>query len=1020
LMKNRTTFVVAHRLTTIQNADRIFVLDRHGKIAEAGTHGELIAKNGMYNALWQAAVKASGSKTAEENDPKPFAGSNSDATATLNDKKDPYAERKSTFMSGRSKLSLFSTILRIFTRVPEAVIGIVESGKADVQTSLDCALHSIYHHPKLMRLRDVMDYETFKEKALLLVQQNTSNTKENEVDLEDRNGLHDHEIKAIMESIGLVNATLIVPDTTLPDSIREANLLQRINEDKNVVFGFTQLYDAARHFVTIAGAANKNGKWYFTIKDPEHGYQSVYTFKELKSMDFQVIQTELPDSDPLYLLEKAMAFKGEGGQITTYGKDGKEAETIDIPVQQTSLKNTLPAGAPFSDSSPGKQDDQLPLVSDNIAPSSFQRAFDTTNPQKHNNKEFRYLVHGLNNFYDTLKPFEEGITSINNMVLSASLIDEEQTGTWKDTGLILEADNSAILAAGPQDIGSPSNFLNSKLSYEELDRHRREFAVQWRKKHDIPDAATLLAEAKLNTDYYGDYTEVLIDGKKSRIVGIYIKDIKEFSPKGKTFRLVQFAMNNNLPIVALADGNTKIHGFLRALCAIEIAFMRLFVKLKSGPLPNAGSAKYKLKYNAFSIKKAVSSFVSNLFFSGKLPLISGILKSFRKNSIPNFDSLEEAQARIDEIFAGSKKTLIRSLRAHRPQYDDLPDDDLFHQTACQFMSNSFGYLLRKDGLRAYELFSKGHVYLGLTVNIAGETTELVIDPTYRQFYVAGLEDKGKKVSHEDFASVPMVLVSRKDELKENLAKHTGIGLIPDWELNSNTMHTESFETWYEPVFMSRESGPSFDRAVNALAANKLINEVTLLAMPDAKLPKNPIVLGPVSIDADGSMVTISKTGAQALPADVKNPKGFRSTSGTAILRVIDESKKEVEIVHVIEEKKVAAFFDSLAFLKKHYETTHFEGNALKLPIAVLADKLTLFVSQKDDWPDISEKAFLNIADIESPFLSPDHENVILAKISDKPAKDPTSSTLASIRSQMVPVQQIDVTPTDVTVRLSPT
>ena len=51
LMQNRTSIVVAHRLSTIAGLDEIVVLD-DGKIIEQGTHAELLKKNGAYQKLW--------------------------------------------------------------------------------------------------------------------------------------------------------------------------------------------------------------------------------------------------------------------------------------------------------------------------------------------------------------------------------------------------------------------------------------------------------------------------------------------------------------------------------------------------------------------------------------------------------------------------------------------------------------------------------------------------------------------------------------------------------------------------------------------------------------------------------------------------------------------------------------------------------------------------------------------------------------------------------------------------------
>lgn len=57
LVRNRTTFVIAHRLSTVEQADRIIVLDA-GVMVESGTHDELLSQNGIYSQLHRMQFKA--------------------------------------------------------------------------------------------------------------------------------------------------------------------------------------------------------------------------------------------------------------------------------------------------------------------------------------------------------------------------------------------------------------------------------------------------------------------------------------------------------------------------------------------------------------------------------------------------------------------------------------------------------------------------------------------------------------------------------------------------------------------------------------------------------------------------------------------------------------------------------------------------------------------------------------------------------------------------------------------------
>src|SRR4029077_4678513 len=64
LMKDRTPFVIAHRLSTVRNATRILMFD-HGRIIESGTFDELVRRGGAFAALARAQFLVAGEEHAK-------------------------------------------------------------------------------------------------------------------------------------------------------------------------------------------------------------------------------------------------------------------------------------------------------------------------------------------------------------------------------------------------------------------------------------------------------------------------------------------------------------------------------------------------------------------------------------------------------------------------------------------------------------------------------------------------------------------------------------------------------------------------------------------------------------------------------------------------------------------------------------------------------------------------------------------------------------------------------------------
>ena len=73
VMAGRTTFVIAHRLSTVHRADVIVVL-RNGQIAERGTHDELLELNGLYREIYELQLRPQEDVMREIESPIPVAG----------------------------------------------------------------------------------------------------------------------------------------------------------------------------------------------------------------------------------------------------------------------------------------------------------------------------------------------------------------------------------------------------------------------------------------------------------------------------------------------------------------------------------------------------------------------------------------------------------------------------------------------------------------------------------------------------------------------------------------------------------------------------------------------------------------------------------------------------------------------------------------------------------------------------------------------------------------------------------
>ncbi|KAK4206462.1 hypothetical protein QBC37DRAFT_407098 [Rhypophila decipiens] len=105
-LSNETVVLVAHRLSSIRHADRIFVLGTNGKIMEYGTHDELVARNGEYTKLWKMHIGL----TSDEHDEKASTEKGSSSGMISTTQSSEYSKPKKIWRAGKN----YNTFSRVF------------------------------------------------------------------------------------------------------------------------------------------------------------------------------------------------------------------------------------------------------------------------------------------------------------------------------------------------------------------------------------------------------------------------------------------------------------------------------------------------------------------------------------------------------------------------------------------------------------------------------------------------------------------------------------------------------------------------------------------------------------------------------------------------------------------------------------------------------------------------------------------------------------------------------------------
>lgn len=165
-------------------------------------------------------------------------------------------------------------------------------------------------------------------------------------------------------------------------------------------------------------------------------------------------------------------------------------------------------------------------------------------------------------------------------------------------------------------------------------------------------------------------------------------------------------------------------------------------------------------------------------------------------SIFSFSGLAASRGEVEDVFFKYREEIAQEIRLKRPMYKNKSTEEIFTSRNCEPASKALAKFLRLEGIKVVELHTSKHYYL--------KHKNLIIDPTFRQFYGIALMEKARKVGEEsyvfsevDFIGMPEILIVEESKLKKTLESFP---LKPEWLVKVGeedySFFPSEFRDWY--------------------------------------------------------------------------------------------------------------------------------------------------------------------------------------------------------------------------------